>query len=84
MVLPYSENLVKYIVENLVDNKEMVEVSTVEESEKVSVVTVKVAKDDIGKVIGRNGKIAGSLRTIVKSASAKTGKRFIVKIGERD
>ena len=78
------ENLVKYIVENLVDNKEMVEVSTVEESEKVSVVTVSVAKDDIGKVIGRNGKIAGSLRTIVKSASAKTGKRFIVKIGERD
>lgn len=78
------ENLVKYIVENLVDNKEMVEVSTLEESEKVSVVTVKVAKDDIGKVIGRNGKIAGSLRTIVKSASAKTGKRFIVKIGERD
>ena len=78
------ENLVKYIVENLVDNKEMVEVSTTEESEKVSVVTVSVAKDDIGKVIGRNGKIAGSLRTIVKSASAKTGKRFIVKIGERD
>lgn len=78
------ENLVKYIVENLVDNKEMVEVSTTEESEKVSVVTVSVAKDDIGKVIGRNGKIAGSIRTIVKSASAKTGKRFIVKIGERD
>ena len=78
------ENLVKYIVENLVDNKDMVEVSTNEESEKVSVVTVSVAKDDIGKVIGRNGKIAGSIRTIVKSASAKTGKRFIVKIGERD
>ena len=78
------ENLVKYIVENLVDEKDKVEVSTVEESEKVSVVTVNVAKEDIGKVIGRNGKIAGSIRTIVKSASAKTGKRFIVKIGERD
>ena len=78
------ENLVKYIVENLVDNKEAVGVSSVEESEKVTVVTVSVAKDDIGKVIGRNGKIAGSIRTIVKSASAKTGKRFIVKIGERD
>ena len=78
------ENLVKYIVENLVDEKDKVEVSTVEESEKVSVVTVNVAKEDIGKVIGRNGKIAGSLRTIVKSASAKTGKRFIVKIGERE
>jgi len=78
------ENLVKYIVENLVDDKDKVEVTTLEESEKVSVVTVIVAKDDIGKVIGRNGKIAGSIRTIVKSASAKTGKRFIVKIGERD
>lgn len=78
------ENLVKYIVENLVDEKDKVEVSTVEESEKVSVVTVSVAKEDIGKVIGRNGKIAGSIRTIVKSASAKTGKRFIVKIGERE
>ena len=76
------ENLVKYIVENLVDGE--VSVSTQEESEKVSVITVTVAKDDIGKVIGRNGKIAGSIRTIVKSASAKLGKRFIVKIGERD
>ena len=35
-------------------------------------------------IIGRDGKIARSIRTIVKSASAKTGKRFIVKIGERD
>ena len=78
------ENLVKYIVENLVDNKEMVEVSTTEESEKVVVLNVSVNKEDIGKVIGKNGKIAHSIRTIVKSASAKTGKRFIVKIGERD
>ena len=78
------EELVKYIVESLVDNKESVSVSSVEESAKVTVVTVLVDKDDVGKVIGRNGKIAGSIRTIVKSASIKTGKRFIVKIGERD
>jgi predicted RNA-binding protein YlqC (UPF0109 family) len=78
------EELVKYIVENLVDKKESVSVSSVEESEKVTVVTVLVDKEDIGKVIGRNGKVAGSIRTIVKSASIKTGKRFIVKIGERD
>ena len=78
------ENLVRYIVCELVDNKDMVEVSSFEESEKVTVLTVKVDSDDIGKVIGKNGKIASSLRTIVKSASAKTGKRFIVKIGERD
>ena len=78
------EELVKYIVENLVDNKEAVTISTVDESEKVAVITVLVDKEDVGKIIGRNGKIAGSIRTIVKSASAKLGKRFIVKIGERD
>jgi len=78
------EELVRYIVENLVDNKDQVSVSSVNESEKVTILNVAVAKDDIGKVIGRNGRIAGSIRTIVKSASAGMGKRFIVKIGERD
>ena len=78
------EELIKYIVESLVDNKEAVSVTSIEESPKVTVVTVLVDKDEVGKVIGRNGKVAGSIRTIVKSASIKTGKRFIVKIGERD
>ena len=78
------EELVKFIALELVDNKEAVEVSAVEESAKVTVLTLTVDKADVGKIIGRNGKVANSLRTIVKSASAKTGKRFIVKIGERD
>ena len=78
------EELVKYIVENLVDNKEEISITSVEESAKVTVITILVDKDDVGKVIGRNGKVAGSIRTIVKSASMGTGKRFIVKIGERD
>ena len=78
------EELVKYIIESLVDDKESISVSSVEESAKVTVITVLVNKDDVGKVIGRNGKIASSIRTIVKSASIKSGKRFIVKIGERD
>ena len=78
------EELVKYIVENLVDNKEEISITSVEESAKVTVLTILVNKDDVGKVIGRNGKVAGSIRTIVKSASMGTGKRFIVKIGERD
>lgn len=78
------EELIKYIVESLVDDKESITINTTEESPKVTVVTVLVAKDDVGKVIGRNGKVAGSIRTIVKSASIKSGKRFIVKIGERD
>ena len=78
------EELVKYIVENLVDNKEEISITSVEESAKVTVITILVNKDDVGKVIGRNGKVAGSIRTIVKSASMGSGKRFIVKIGERD
>ena len=78
------ENLVKFIALELVDNKEAVEVSSVEESAKVTIINLTVDKEDVGKIIGRNGKVANSLRTIVKSASAKLGKRFIVKIGERD
>lgn len=76
--------LVKYVVTELVDKKDMVEVTEKEESSKVTVLYVAVDKDDIGRVIGKNGKIANALRTIVKSASMKSGKRFIVKIGERD
>lgn len=78
------EELVRYLVSNLVDKMENVEISHTDESDKVTVISVKLDKDDVGKVIGRNGKIAGSIRTIVKSAGAKTGKRYIVKIGERD
>ena len=77
------EDLVKYIVENLVENKESIEIKT-EDGEKTCVLTILVDKNDIGKVIGRDGKIARSIRTIVKSASAKLNKKYIVKIGERD
>ena len=78
------EQLIRYIVENLVENKDAISVTSEEESEKVTVVTVLVDKEDIGRVIGRNGKIANSIRTIIKSASIKSGKRFVIKIGERD
>ena len=77
------EDLVKYIVENLVENKDSIEIKT-EDGEKTCVLTIFVNKEDIGKVIGRDGKIARSIRTIVKSASAKLNKKYIVKIGERD
>ena len=78
------EELVRYIVENLVEKTDEIDISSVEESDKVTVISIKVNKDDVGKLIGRNGKVAGSIRTIIKSASAKLGKRFIIKIGERD
>ena len=74
------DQLVSYIVKSLVDNPEKVEVTTEQESEKVVFVNVVVDPSDLGKVIGKGGRIASSIRTIIKSASAKSGRRFIVKI----
>jgi len=74
--------LVEYIVKSLVENPDKVKVSTEEESEKVTILNIEVDSNDLGKVIGKGGKIANSIRTIVKSASAKSKKRFIVKINE--
>ena len=74
------EELVSYIVKSLVDNPDKVEVTSENESEKVVIVKVTVYPEDLGKVIGKGGRIAHSIRTIIKSASAKSGRRFIVKI----
>lgn len=73
------ENLVKYIVDSLVVNVDDVKVST-EQDGDVTIVRVNVNSGDVGRVIGKNGKVATSIRTIVKSASNKTGKRYVVKI----
>lgn len=74
------EELVKYLVTSLVTNEEAVKITTEQESEKIIIIKVSVHSDDVGKVIGKNGKIANAIRTIIKSASSKSGKRFIVKI----
>ena len=69
--------LVNYIVTALVDNKD--EVSVTEDGD---VITVKVAKDDIGKIIGKQGRIIKSIRSVVKAASAKQGRSCSVEIDE--
>jgi predicted RNA-binding protein YlqC (UPF0109 family) len=76
------EELVKYIVSQLVLHPEDVVVTMKEESEKINVITVKTNPEDLGRVIGKNGKIATSIRTIVKSKSSKMRKRYIVKFEE--
>ena len=76
------KEVVKYIVEALCDYPEDVEISTVSDN-GAEIIKIAVAKDDMGKVIGRNGKIATSIRTIVKSLSNKQHKKFIVKIEEK-
>lgn len=75
------KELVEYIVKNLVEDKDAVSVA-IEESEEETVVRVKVAEADMGRVIGKSGKVASSIRTIVKSLAGKDRKKTFVKFGE--
>lgn len=76
------EEIVKYIVDKLVENHDAVSVSSKESGNDVTI-TVCVAKEDMGKVIGRNGKVAQSIRAIIKTASNGTGKKYFVKFDEK-
>ena len=75
------KDLVKYIAQALVDNPDDVSVSEIE-GEQTSVIELKVAKDDLGKIIGKHGRTAQSIRTILSAASAKTRKRSVLEIVE--
>jgi hypothetical protein len=75
------KDLVKYIAQALVDHPESVEVSEVE-GEQTSVIELKVAKDDLGKIIGKQGRTARAIRTILGAASAKIRKRSVLEIME--
>ena len=73
--------MVEYIVQQIVDNPEEVKVQEVK-SEKVIIVEISVAKEDMGKVIGKGGRIANALRILVGAAAAKLKKRVMVEILE--
>ena len=73
------KDLVAHIARELVDKPEEVSVAEVA-GNHTSVLELKVAKDDIGKVIGKRGRIAHAIRTIVSSVSAKEKKRTILEI----
>ena len=75
------KELIKYIAQSLVDSPEQVEVSEVEGSQ-TSVLELKVAKEDLGKVIGKQGRTARAMRTILSAASAKIKKRTVLEILE--
>lgn len=75
------KDLIKYIAQALVDNPELVEVSEVE-GNQTSVLELKVAKEDLGKVIGKQGRTARAMRTILSAASAKLKKRSVLEIIE--
>jgi uncharacterized protein len=73
--------LVEYLVRALVDAPDEVEVEELEEDGDV-VLEVTVAEDDLGRVIGRGGRIANALRTVARAAATKEERRVIVEILE--
>jgi predicted RNA-binding protein YlqC (UPF0109 family) len=74
-----EKDLVEYIVKSMVDDPSQVQVSMVE-GERSTILELRVAPNDIGKVIGKHGRIAKAMRTIIQAATAKTGKHTVLEI----
>jgi uncharacterized protein len=75
------KELIRYIAEALVDRPEDVDVAEVQ-GEQTTVIELRVSKEDLGKVIGKQGKTAKAMRTILSAASAKVKKRAVLEIIE--
>lgn len=74
-----EKELVNYIARSLVDEPDEVEVNMIE-GEKSTILELKVSPSDIGKVIGKHGRIAKAIRTVLSAAATKTGKRIVLEI----
>ena len=77
------KELVEYIAKSLVDNPDAVNVKETQ-GDSVTILEIRTAPEDSGKVIGREGRIANAIRTIVKAAAAKQQKRVTVEILTED
>ena len=75
-------DLIKYIVNTFAEKKDEVEYK-VEEKDNAIEVTILLADSDMGKVIGKQGKIAKALRTLVKSATPRESKKYVIEIKEK-
>ena len=76
-------DLIKYIVGQFAEDKENVEYE-VQEKDRVIEVNVVLSPSDMGKVIGKQGKIAKAMRTIVRAATPRDSKKYVVEIRERN
>jgi predicted RNA-binding protein YlqC (UPF0109 family) len=74
-----ERDLVEYIVKSLVDSPDAVDIKVIE-GEKSTILELKVADADIGKVIGKNGRIARAIRTILSACASAQSKRVILEI----
>ena len=75
------KDLLIYIAQNLIDKPDQVTVDEIE-SESETVYRLRVAPGDVGKVIGRQGRIAKEIRTLVKSVAQRSGRRVSVEIAD--
>jgi len=74
-----EKDLIEYIAKSLVDDPSAVSVNVIE-AEKSLILELRVAPDDIGKVIGKHGRIAKAIRTVLSASSVKSGKRAVLEI----
>ena len=74
-----EKDLVEYIVKSLVDVPDEVSINVIE-GEKSTILELKVATEDIGKVIGKQGRIAKAIRTILSASATKSGKHAVLEI----
>lgn len=79
--MPTMKSMVTYIAQSLVDKPDQVSVSEVE-GNQTTVLELSVAKEDLGKIIGKQGRTAQAMRTILSAISAKTRKRAVLEIIE--
>jgi hypothetical protein len=77
------KSLIEYIARSLVDHPDHVDVKEIE-GEKTTILELRVAEDDLGKVIGRHGRTAKAMRTVINAAATKENKRAVLEILEAD
>jgi hypothetical protein len=74
------KEFIEFIAKHLVDTPDSVSIDETEPNDKTVELTLKVGPDDVGKVIGKSGKTAQAMRTLLTAIAAKDGKRAILKI----
>jgi predicted RNA-binding protein YlqC (UPF0109 family) len=74
------EDLLAYLARALVDDPDQVSVDSYDEEDGSVVLELHVAEDDVGKVIGRNGRTINALRTVVRASSVRLGRRVLVDV----
>lgn len=75
------ETLVAHLASSLVDHPDQIQINVTEKEQSISI-TLKVASEDMGKIIGKHGRIANALRTVLKAAGARQHKKVYVEIVE--